>query len=495
MRPGALFERNRCMDRFMTIGERDFFRQGKTYIMGILNMTPDSFSDGGSFTDTASALRRVAQMLDEGADIIDVGGESTRPGYTQISDAEEIARVLPVIKAIKARFNVPVSVDTYKSTVAKAALAAGADLINDIWGLKYDPEMAGVIARSGAACCLMYNRQVPHTHDFLAGCLKELKESVALALAAGIHPDKIILDPGVGFGKTYEQNLLVIKHLDAFRALGYPLLLGTSRKSVIGLTLHVPASERVIGTAVTSAAAVHHGCAFVRVHDIRENYEAIKMAEAIKYVPESTDTEPASGSGPEPGNGGQQPACDSEPGPGNGGQRSGGSGPAAAPPPIWHRVYLGIGANLGDRRSYIQKAVAAITAVPDVRRVICSDLLETAPYGGVAQDDFLNGCISMETTKSPRELLAFLNGIEADLGRERIIRWGPRTIDLDILLYDDWVVDEDDLKIPHIDMQNREFVLKPLAGIAGHVQHPVLHRTIHELYSDLFAREQAKGDL
>lgn len=380
---------------------------------------------------------------------------------------------MPVIKAIKARFNVPVSVDTYKSAVAKAALAAGADLINDIWGLKYDPEMAGVIAKSGAACCLMHNRQVPRTHDFLAGCLKELQESVALALAAGIRPDKIILDPGVGFGKTYEQNLLVLKHLDAFKALGYPLLLGTSRKSVIGLTLHVPASERVMGTAVTSAAAVHHGCAFVRVHDIRENYEAIKMAETIKYVPEPTDTEPAGGSGPEPAS----------------------SGPADAPSPVWHRAYLGIGANLGDRRSYIQKAVAAISAAPDIRRVICSDLFETVPYGGVEQDDFLNGCISMETTQSPQELLAFLNGIEADLGRERIVRWGPRTIDLDILLYDDWIVDDDNLKIPHIDMQNREFVLKPLAGIAGHVQHPVLHRTIHELYNDLFAREHAKGEL
>lgn len=465
------------MDRYMTIGERDFFRQGKTYIMGILNMTPDSFSDGGSYADTDSAVRRVAQMLDQGADIIDVGGESTRPGYTQISNDEEIARILPVIEAIKAHFNVPVSVDTYKSAVARAALGVGADLINDIWGLKYDPEMAGVIAESGAACCLMHNRDVPLTHDFLAGCLKELQESVALALAAGIDPHKIILDPGVGFGKTYEQNLLVIKHLDAFGALGYPLLLGTSRKSVIGLTLHVPAAERAVGTAVTSAAAVHNGCAFVRVHDIRENYEAIKMAEAIKYVPEPTDPEPAVSS--EPGDGRQATGVPS----------------ADDSPTIWHRVYLGIGANLGDRRANIQKAVAAITAAPDVRRVICSDLLETAPYGGVVQDDFLNGCISMETTKSPQELLAFLNGIEADLGRERIIRWGPRTIDLDILLYDDWIVDDDNLKIPHIDMQNREFVLKPLAGIAGHVQHPVLHRTIHELYNDLFAREHAKGDL
>ena len=439
------------MDRFMTIGERDFFRQGKTYIMGILNMTPDSFSDGGSFPDTDSAIRRVAQMLKEGADIIDVGGESTRPGYTQISDAEEIARILPVIEAIKARFNVPVSVDTYKSAVARAALGAGADLINDIWGLKYDPEMAGVIVGSGAACCLMHNRAVPPTHDFLGTCLTELKESVDLALAAGIAPEKIILDPGVGFGKTYEQNLLVIKHLDDFAALGYPLLLGTSRKSVIGLTLHVPAPQRTVGTVVTSAAAVQHGCAFVRVHDIRENYEAIKMAEAIKYVPEPAD--------------------------------------------LWHRVYLGVGANLGDCRATIQKAVAAITGAPDIRKVSCSELLETAPYGGVAQDDFLNGCIFLETTKSPQELLAFLNAIEADLGRERIIRWGPRTIDLDILLYDDWIVEEDNLKIPHIDMQNREFVLKPLAGIAGHVQHPILHRTIHELYNDLFAREHAKGEL
>lgn len=267
----------------MRIGNREFDLDKKTYVMGILNVTPDSFSDGGKWNRMDDSLRHTHQMIDEGAAIIDVGGESTRPGYMLVSDEEEIERVVPVIKKIKERFDIPISVDTYKSKVAEAAVAAGADLINDIWGLKYDEKMAQVMAQTGAACCLMHNRAQTQYEQFMPDLLEDLKSTIHLAHAAGIADHKIILDPGVGFGKTYEQNLEVIRCLEQLRVLGYPVLLGASRKSVIGNTLHLPVSERLEGTLVTTVAAVFKHCSFVRVHDVKENVRAIKMAEAILY--------------------------------------------------------------------------------------------------------------------------------------------------------------------------------------------------------------------
>ena len=266
----------------MQIGNKRFDVQNHTYVMGILNLTPDSFSDGGKWVDRDKALYRVEEMLAEGMDILDVGGESTRPGHTTISAEEEIARVVPVIEAIKSRFDVPVSLDTYKSEVAKAGIRAGVDLINDIWGLKEDKAMAKVIADSGAACCLMHNRKEADYRELIPDMCKDLQESVELALAAGISKEKIILDPGIGFGKSYVDNMEVIRRMENFRELGYPLLLGASRKSVIGLTLDLPVEERLEGTLVTTVMAVLKGYAFVRVHDIKENVRAIRMAEAIK---------------------------------------------------------------------------------------------------------------------------------------------------------------------------------------------------------------------
>lgn len=267
----------------MRIGSRDFETKGHTYIMGILNITPDSFSDGGSHLTIDDTLRHAEQMIREGADILDVGGESTRPGYTKISDDEEIQRVAPVIEALLQHFDVPISVDTYKSKVAEAALIAGAHLVNDIWGLKYDAHMAQVIKDYDAACCLMHNKAAAAYEDFIEDSLRELHECLALAKAAGIPDDKIMLDPGVGFGKTYEHNLSVLKHLDAYHRLGYPVLLGTSRKSVIGLTLDTPVNDRVIGTCVTTVQAVMKGIAFVRVHDVKANKQAILMTEAMLH--------------------------------------------------------------------------------------------------------------------------------------------------------------------------------------------------------------------
>lgn len=266
----------------MRIGSRDFATTGHTYIMGILNVTPDSFSDGGKFNQIDAALKHAEEMIRDGADVIDIGGESTRPwGYTKISDEEETGRVVPVIEAVKKEFGIPISVDTYKSGVAEAAAQAGADLINDIWGLKYDARMAEVIAKSGLACCLMHNRDNTEYRNFMEDMKQDLRETIALAKAAGIADDKIILDPGVGFAKSYENNLEVIRRLKEFNELKYPVLLGTSRKSVIGLTLDLSAAERVEGTIVTTVMAVEAGCMFVRVHDVKENHRAIQMAEAI----------------------------------------------------------------------------------------------------------------------------------------------------------------------------------------------------------------------
>ena len=267
----------------MRIGSRDFATTGHTYIMGILNVTPDSFSDGGKFNQIDAALKHAEEMIGDGADVIDIGGESTRPGYTKISDEEEIDRVVPVIEAVKKEFEIPISVDTYKSGVAEAAAQAGADLINDIWGLKYDARMAEVIAKSGLACCLMHNRDNAEYQNFMEEMKQDLRETIALAKAAGIADDKIILDPGVGFAKSYENNLEAIRSLEELKELKYPVLLGTSRKSVIGLTLDLPATERVEGTVVTTVMAVEAGCMFVRVHDVKENHRAIQMAEAILY--------------------------------------------------------------------------------------------------------------------------------------------------------------------------------------------------------------------
>ena len=265
----------------MQIGKYTFDTEKRCSVMGILNVTPDSFSDGGKWNDMDRAMAHAEQMIADGAAIIDVGGESTRPGYTMISDEEEISRVVPVIRELKKKFDVAVSIDTYKSGVAKAAVEAGADMVNDIWGLKYEPKMAEVIAETGAACCLMHNRKEPDYTDFMEDMLSDLRETVEMAKKAGLADDKISLDPGVGFGKTYENNLDAIHHVDRLLELGYPVLLGTSRKSVIGLTLDLPASERVEGTVATSVIGVMKGCAFVRVHDVRENERAIRMTEAV----------------------------------------------------------------------------------------------------------------------------------------------------------------------------------------------------------------------
>lgn len=265
----------------MKIGNREFDIENKTYVMGILNITPDSFSDGGNFNHLDKALFHAEEMIKEGAAIIDIGGESTRLGYTLLSENEEIERVVPVIEALKQRFDIPLSLDTYKSEVAKAGILAGIDLINDIWGLKYDNHMAQLIAESKTACCLMHNRKEIDYTDYFEDFKEDMKETVLLAKQAGIERDKIILDPGVGFSKTLENNLQIINHLEILIEMGYPVLLGTSRKSVIGQTLSLPVDQRLEGTLVTTVFGVLKGCAFVRVHDVEENIRAMEMTRAL----------------------------------------------------------------------------------------------------------------------------------------------------------------------------------------------------------------------
>lgn len=267
----------------MKIGSKEFDLENKIYIMGILNVTPDSFSDGGQWNHMDRALKHVEDMVNEGASIIDIGGESTKPGYTRISDDEEIERVVPFIESIKSRIDVPISIDTYKAAVAEESIKAGAHMINDIWGFKSDENMAKVAAKFDIPCCIMHNRdreKEPYT-NLILDVISDLKESIDIGMSAGVSREKLIIDPGIGFGKSLEENLKVMKNIGELKSLGCPVLLGTSRKSMIGLTLDLPVDERVEGTLTTSIYGALNGCAIVRVHDVKENYRAIKMMEAI----------------------------------------------------------------------------------------------------------------------------------------------------------------------------------------------------------------------
>ena len=259
------------------------FDYGKrTYIMGILNVTPDSFSDGGDFSNIDIAVNHAKEMINEGADIIDLGGESTRPGHSYVDADEEKRRILPVIKRLKEEIKVPISVDTYKSEVAEEALELGVEMINDIWGLTKDSNMANIVAKYDAYICIMHNQDgTEYNKDIMESIKEFLQDSIDLALKSGIKKDKIVIDPGIGFGKTFEQNLEVLKRLDEKKTLGYPVLLGTSRKSVIGNVLNVEPKQRLEGTIATTVLGIRDGVDIVRVHDVKENLKAAKMADAI----------------------------------------------------------------------------------------------------------------------------------------------------------------------------------------------------------------------
>ncbi|AEE96358.1 dihydropteroate synthase [Mahella australiensis] len=269
------------MHKSILISDKEWQWGKRTYIMGILNVTPDSFSDGGHFYDIDSAVAQARQMVEEGADIIDVGGESTRPGFKPVSTDEEINRVVPVIQRLARELDIPISIDTYKAKTAIAAIEAGADMINDIWGFKADMNMAAVAAKYKVPICLMHNKNEAVYNNLIEDVLTELKQSIDIALNAGVDTGNIIVDPGIGFGKTWEHNLAIMRHLEEFKRLDYPILLGTSRKSFIGKVLDLPVDDRLEGTLATTVVGIVKGVDVVRVHDVRPNKRVAVMTDAM----------------------------------------------------------------------------------------------------------------------------------------------------------------------------------------------------------------------
>ncbi|MFC4024099.1 dihydropteroate synthase [Oceanobacillus longus] len=253
----------------------------RTHMMGILNVTPDSFSDGGNYTSIEKAVEQAVLMERQGADFIDIGGESTRPGHDPVSVEEEIERVVPVIQALKKRINIPISIDTYKSDTAREAVKAGADIINDVWGAKREPEIARVAADAQVPIILMHNRTDENYTSIIEDIKTDLEESIQIAVDAGVRKEDIILDPGVGFAKSAKDNLVVMNNLEQFVGMGYPFLLATSRKRFIGSVLDLPAADRDSGTGATTALGIVKGAQIMRVHNVKLNVEIAKMTDAI----------------------------------------------------------------------------------------------------------------------------------------------------------------------------------------------------------------------
>jgi dihydropteroate synthase len=274
----------RCRKSILKLGK-------ETLLMGILNVTPDSFSDGGFFLDKEKAVAHGMKLVEEGAHLIDVGGESTRPGSKPLPLEEELRRVIPVIESLKKEVNIPISIDTYKSTVAKRALEAGAEIINDISGLRFDPDLAYVAAREDVPIVLMHIRGTPetmqrdiHYNSIFSEIIQYLRKSIQTAESAGLDPEQIIIDPGIGFGKRMEDNLLILKNLQEFKILGRPILLGTSRKNFIGKVLHAEVNERLEGTLSSIAIGVFNGAHIIRCHDVLQAKKVIAMADAIRLA-------------------------------------------------------------------------------------------------------------------------------------------------------------------------------------------------------------------
>jgi dihydropteroate synthase len=399
-------------------------------LMGILNVTPDSFSDGGQHSGLAAAVARARAMVADGAAIVDIGGESTRPGHVPVPEDEELRRVVPALEALAADLDAPISIDTSKAAVASEAARLGACVINDVWGLQRDPGMADAVAETGSAVVIMHNRDAADPAiDILDDVERFFERSLNLAAGAGVPFSRILLDPGVGFGKTRQQNHDCIWNLDRFRRLGAPILVGLSRKSFIGGIIDAEVHRRLPGTLAADTIALMRGASVLRVHDVLENRAALAVFTALK-------TAAAPPRAAESGSDGKS------------------------------RVALALGSNVGDKVKNLRRALSAIAAEPGVELTAVSRLYRTAPWGKIDQDWFVNACALARTSLGPEALLERVKKLEVQLGREPAERWGPRVIDIDLIAYGGTTLKTERLTLPHPELFNRAFVLAPLAEIA-----------------------------
>jgi dihydropteroate synthase len=399
-------------------------------LMGILNVTPDSFSDGGRHYQLDAAVERAKVMAAEGAAIIDVGGESTRPSHVPVSAEEELARVVPVLEALRDELDAPVSIDTSKAAVAREAARLGASLVNDVWGLQSDPGMADAVAETGSALVVMHNRTAADgSIDILDDVERFFERSLSLAARAGVAYSRILLDPGIGFGKTAEQNHACIWNFDRFRGFGRPILIGLSRKSFIGRIAGVAADQRLLGTLAANAIALSRGASVIRVHDVRENRIALDI---FKRLSAAAKPSPAA--------------------------MTRADGRAS--------VVFSLGGNVGDKAGALRRALKALGGGPGIELVAVSRLYRTPPWGKTDQDSFVNACALALTSLAPKALLDRVKQLEVELGRVPAERWGPRVNDIDIIAYDDAAIRSRGLTLPHPELFNRAFVLVPLAEIA-----------------------------
>ncbi|MBV9288106.1 MAG: dihydropteroate synthase [Hyphomicrobiales bacterium] len=396
-------------------------------LMGILNVTPDSFSDGGAHFEPEVAIARARTMLAEGAAIIDVGGESTRPGHTPVEAEEELRRVVPILEALGGEIEAAISIDTTKAVVAREAARLGACLVNDVWGLQRDPGMADAVAETGLGLVIMHNRQsVDAAVDILDDVERFLERSLSLAARAGVAFSRILLDPGVGFGKTREQNYACVWNLERLkRRLGRPVLIGLSRKSSIRW---IAGEQRLVGTIAADMIALMRGASVLRVHDVAEHKVALDIFNALSAAspPPSAETR--------------------------------GDGRAA--------IVLALGSNLGDKAAMLRRALQALGSEPRIEVRAVSRFYRTPPWGKTDQDWFVNACALVLTDLEPEALLDRAKALEIELGRTPAERWGPRAIDIDLIAYDDLTLASPRLRLPHPELFNRAFVLVPLAEIA-----------------------------
>jgi dihydropteroate synthase len=397
-------------------------------LMGVLNVTPDSFSDGGRHFDAGAAVARAKAMVAEGAAIVDVGGESTRPGHAQISAQEELRRVAPVLAALALDFEAPISIDTGKAQVAREAARLGASVVNDVWGLQRDPGMADAVAEAGSAVVVMHNRErADGGIDILDDVERFFERSLNLAAGAGVPFGRILLDPGIGFGKTPEQNHSCIFNLDRFRRFGAPILVGLSRKSFIGRITGAEVDRRLPGTLAADTIALMRGASVLRVHDVAEHRAAVEIFNALSAAARATPVPKEDG---------------------------------------WARIALALGGNVGDKVLSLRRALRAIAGEPGLELTAVSRLYRTAPWGKTDQDWFVNACALGRTRLAPEALLERIKALEVELGRISTERWGPRVIDIDLIDYDGISLNSEKLTLPHPELFNRAFVLVPLAEIA-----------------------------